>query len=133
MNSRIELRTIATGIGGLPAESAAFVPLRAITSSTLARTFDHRDRGHPIRLDALAERQWRRPRLTGGGLPVIVGLKRWREKKDLIQSEAFRLLNEAGIRLTLEEAPSIRLGVNSLEQKRIDNESLVLDFIKKEF
>jgi hypothetical protein len=40
-------------------------------------------------------------------LPVIVNLKRWREENGLSQSEAFRVLNEAGINVTLDSLQNL--------------------------
>ena len=43
-------------------------------------------------------------------LPVIVNLKRWREENGLSQSEAFRVLNEAGINVTLDSLQNWETG-----------------------
>jgi DNA-binding transcriptional regulator YiaG len=43
-------------------------------------------------------------------LPVIVNLKRWREENGLSQSEAFRVLNEAGIDVTLDSLQNWETG-----------------------
>jgi transcriptional regulator with XRE-family HTH domain len=43
-------------------------------------------------------------------LPVIVNLKRWREENGLSQSEALRVLNEAGIEVTLDSLQNWETG-----------------------
>jgi DNA-binding XRE family transcriptional regulator len=43
-------------------------------------------------------------------LPVIVGLKRWREENDLSQLEACQVLNEAGIGVTLDSIQNWEVG-----------------------